>query len=62
MTNKILDLLNFTDFDICVNRIKKKQTNKRRFETNMTLNVLELIHIDICGLFPMATQNGQQYL
>ena len=59
MTNKILDLLDFIDFYICVNRVKEKQTNKRRFEANMTLDVLELIHIDICGPFPMATRNGQ---
>lgn len=58
---EILDPLDFTDFDIRVKCIKGKQTNKRRFEANRTLDVLELIHTDICGPFPMAAWNGQQY-
>ena len=33
---EILDPLDFTDFNICVNCIKGKQTNKRRFEANRT--------------------------
>lgn len=31
--------------------VKRKQTNKRGFEANQTLHVLELIHTDICGPF-----------
>ncbi|KAJ4710364.1 Retrovirus-related Pol polyprotein from transposon TNT 1-94 [Melia azedarach] len=59
--DEILDPLDFTDFDICVNCIKGKQTNKRRFEANRILDVLELIHTDICGPFPTVAWNGQQY-
>ena len=58
---EILNPLDFTDFNICVNCIKGKQTNKRRFEANRTLDVLELIHTDICGPFPTSAWNGQQY-
>ena len=47
-----LSIPRFYSFDDCINCIKKKQTNKRNFETNSTLNVLELIHIDICESFP----------
>ena len=48
MSDEIFDPLDFTNFDICVNCIKRKQTNKRIFEANRTSNVLKLIHIDIC--------------
>uniref|UniRef100_A0A6N2MTR1 Integrase catalytic domain-containing protein n=1 Tax=Salix viminalis TaxID=40686 RepID=A0A6N2MTR1_SALVM len=42
-------------------RIQGKQTNTRRFVANKTMNILELIHMDICGPFPMVAWNGQQY-
>ena len=56
----ILDSLDFTDLDICVNCIKGKQTNIRRFGANRATDVLELIHTDICGPFPTPSWNGQQ--
>ena len=40
---------------------KGKQTNKRRFEANRSLDVLELIYTDICGPFPSPSWNGQHY-
>ena len=61
MSNGILDPLDFSDFDMCVNCIKGKQTNMRRFGANRSIDILELIHTDICGLFPMAAWNDQQY-
>ena len=61
MTDEILDLLDFIGFNISVNCIKRKQTNKRRFKANRTLDILELIDVDICGTFPMITWNSQQY-
>ncbi|KAJ4728701.1 Retrovirus-related Pol polyprotein from transposon TNT 1-94 [Melia azedarach] len=61
VSDEILDPLDFTDFDICVNCIKGKQTNKGRFEANRTLDVLELIYTDICKPFPTVAWNGQQY-
>ena len=60
MSNSILDPLDFLDFDICVNCIKEKQANVRRFGPNKSIDVLELIHGDICGPFPKASWNGQQ--
>ena len=51
---EIFNPLDFTDFDICVNYIKGKQTNESIFEANRTLDVFKLIHIDIFRLFPMA--------
>ena len=61
VSDEILDPLDFTNFDVCVNCIKGKQTNIRRLGANRTSNVLELIHIDICGSFPTASWNSQQY-
>ena len=54
VSDGILNPLDFADFDVCVNCIKGKQTNQRRFEANRTSDVLELIHIDIYGPFPMV--------
>ena len=48
VSDKILDPLHFTDFNIYVNCIKGKQINTRRFEANKTLDVLELIYAEIC--------------
>ena len=61
MSEEILYPLDSTDFDIYVKCIKRKQTNQRRFEANGTLDVLEVMHTDICGPFPVAAWNGQQY-
>ena len=61
MSDGILDSLVFSDFDTCVNCIKGKQTNIRRLGANRATDVLELIHTDICGPFPTASWNGQQY-
>ena len=46
---------------ICIEYIKRKQTNVKRIDVNKSSGVLELVHIDICGPFPMASWNGQQY-
>ena len=61
VSDGILDSLDFTDFEICTNCIKGKQTNTRRFGANRATDVLQLIHTDICGPFPMVSWNGQQY-
>ena len=61
MSSGILDSLDFSDFDICVNCIKGKQTNIRRIGVNRVSGVLELIHTDICGPFSVSSWNGQQY-
>ena len=50
-----------SDFDICVDCIKGKMTNKRKTGANQCSNVLELIHTDICGPFPTASWNGHTY-
>ena len=61
ITQGILDSLDMSDFDICVDCIKGKMTNKRKTCANRCSNVLELIHTDICGPFPTASWNGHTY-
>ena len=61
ITQGILDSLDMSDFDICVDCIKGKMTNKRMTGANRCSNVLELIHTDICGPFPTASWNGHTY-
>ena len=56
-----LDSPDFTNFDVCVNCIKGKQTNIRRLGANRTLDFVELIHTNVYGPFPMAFWNSQQY-
>ena len=61
VSKRILDSLNFLDLKICIKCIKGKQTNVRKIGANKSSSVLELIHTDICGSFPMTSWNGQQY-
>ena len=55
------EALDFTDLDVCIECIKGKQTKSKKLRAYRTSDVLELIHTDICGPFPIATWNGQQY-
>lgn len=57
----ILDTIDFTNFQICIECTKGKQTNIRKLGANRCLDVLELIHTDICGPFPTASCNDQRY-
>ena len=55
VSDEILDSLNMTDFQVCIECIKGKQIEKRKLGANRCTNVLELIHIYICGPFPIAS-------
>ena len=61
MSEGILDSLNFSNLKICIECIKRRQTNVKKVSANRSSSVLELIHTDIRGLFPMASWNGQHY-
>ena len=61
VSDEILDSLDLSKFEVCVKCIKGKRTNIRKLGANKYLDVLELIHIDICGPFPTASWNEQQY-
>ena len=43
---------------ICIECIEGKQINQRRYDAMKSLDVLELIHTDICGPFPSPSWNG----
>ena len=57
----ILSSIKFTDCDICADCIKGKHNKHKRLGAYRATEVLELIHTDICGLFPAVSWNGQQY-
>ena len=61
MLERILDPLDLSDFQVCIECIKGKQTNVGKKDVNMCGDILELIHTDICGPFPTSSWNGQQY-
>ena len=61
VSERILDPLDLSDFQVCIECIKGKQTNVRKNYANRCGDVLELIHMDICGPFPTPSWNGQQY-
>ncbi|KAJ9544451.1 hypothetical protein OSB04_024158 [Centaurea solstitialis] len=58
---RILNWIDLTNFQVCVECIKGKQANARRLGSNRAIDVLELIYTDICGPFPTASWNGQRY-
>ena len=61
VSNEILDSRNMTDFQVYIECIKGKQIEKGKLGVNRCTNVLELIHTDICGPFPITSWNGQWY-
>ena len=46
----VLNTLDFTNFDTCVDCIKEKQINKSKKGAKKNTNILEIIHLDICCL------------
>ena len=48
MKEGILQNLNFTDFHVCMDYIKGKQTKHTKKGATRSNELLEIIHIDIC--------------
>ena len=46
----VLNTLDFNDFHTCVDCIKGKQTNKSNKGGKRSIDILEIIHLDICCL------------
>ena len=44
-----------------LNALKANRPNKRNLGAYRAIDVLELIHTNICGPFPTPSWNGQQY-
>ncbi|KAG9451218.1 hypothetical protein H6P81_011183 [Aristolochia fimbriata] len=57
--DKILQTLDFTDFNTCIDCIKGKQTNKFKKGATRSSTILEIIHSDICC--PDMDTQGQKY-
>ena len=61
MSDRILDSLDFTDFDVCVSCVKGMQTKAKSLGANRSMEVLTLIHLHMCGSFPTTSRNGKKY-
>ncbi|KAL2327971.1 hypothetical protein Fmac_021398 [Flemingia macrophylla] len=60
--NEILPQLDFSDWNVCVDCIKGKQTrHTSKNPTTRSTQLLELIHTDICGPFDIPSWNGEKY-
>ena len=47
VNDKVLNSLDFTDFDTCIDCIKRKHTNKFKKGAKRSTKMLEIIHLDI---------------
>jgi hypothetical protein len=55
----ILTPLDFSNLDYCIDCIKGKYAKKvKKGEVKRSTGVLEIIHMDICGPFPVKSVNG----
>ena len=61
VSNRILNSLVFTNFDVCVECVRGRHTKTKGLGVIRSMEVLALIHLGICGSFPTASRNGQQY-
>ena len=52
VSERILDPLDLSDFQVYIECIKGKKTNVKKKDANRCGDVLELIHTNICGPFP----------
>ncbi|XP_043692937.1 uncharacterized protein LOC122643378 [Telopea speciosissima] len=59
--NKILRPLDFHDLHDCVDCMKGKMTKTRRMKAARSNGLLELIHTDISGPFPIPSVGDQRY-
>jgi hypothetical protein len=55
----ILHLLDFSNSDYCIDCIKEKYTKQvKKGEAKQSAGILEIIHTDICGSFPVKYVDG----
>ena len=58
MSHEILKPLDLLDFEVYVECIKRKRTNMRKLGAKRAKDILELVHIEICGPSPTPSWNG----
>jgi hypothetical protein len=56
--NEILPPLEFSDLEQCRECIKGKYTKKIKKDAKRSIGILQIIHTDICGPFPMKSMDG----
>jgi hypothetical protein len=56
--NEILPPLEFLDLEQCRECIKRKYTKKIKKDTKRSTWILQIIHTDICGPFPVKSVDG----
>ena len=54
----ILPPLEFLDLEQCIDCIKGKYVKKIKKDTKRRAGILEIVHIDICGPFPVKSVDG----
>jgi hypothetical protein len=59
--DEILPNLDFTDFDVCVDCIKGKQTKHTKKGATRSGELLEIVHTDICGPFDSPSFGREKY-
>ena len=59
--NEILPDLDFTDLNICMDRIKRKQTQYTKKGATRSTQFLEIVHTDICGPFDVSSFGKERY-
>ena len=57
----VLPILDFTDFNVCVDCIKGKKTKHKKKGATRSKELLEIIHTDICGPFDVPYFSGEKY-
>ncbi|GJT01405.1 putative RNA-directed DNA polymerase [Tanacetum coccineum] len=58
----VLPNLNFLDFEKCVECIKGKMTKRNKKGATRSTELLELIHTDICGPFPVGIGGHKSFI
>ena len=59
--SNLIPVIYFKNASECVDCLKGKMTNVRKFDAQRSQSLLEIIHIDICGPFPVKNICGNSY-
>ncbi|TQD95507.1 hypothetical protein C1H46_018863 [Malus baccata] len=57
----LIPVVDFKNAFECVDCLRGKMTNVRKLYAKRSQNLLEIIHTDVCGLFPVKTICGNSY-
>jgi hypothetical protein len=59
--SEVIPNLDFTDLGVCINCIKGKQIKYTKKGATRSSQLLEIIHMDICGSFDVTSFNKEKY-